>query len=70
MHMHKKFEINQTKIEGGCQSGRNAVTHNSKSDLPLETDAFPPSFPPFAFLLKAGLLTNLIDLLLKAGSGW
>ena len=34
-HMHKKFEINRTKIKGGCQSGRKVVTHNSKSDLPL-----------------------------------
>ena len=34
-HMHKKFELNQTKIKGGCQSGRKMVTHNSKSDLPL-----------------------------------
>ena len=34
-HMHKKFEIDQTKIKGGCQSGRKVVTHNSKSDLPL-----------------------------------
>ena len=33
--MHKKFEINQTKIKGGCQLGRKVVTHNSKSDLPL-----------------------------------
>ena len=33
--MHKKFEINWTKIKGGCQSGRKVVTHNSKSDLPL-----------------------------------
>ena len=33
--MHKKFEINQTKIKDGCQSGRKVVTHNSKSDLPL-----------------------------------
>ena len=33
--MHKKFEINQTKIKGGCESGRKVVTHNSKSDLPL-----------------------------------
>ena len=33
--MHKKFEINQKKIKGGCQSGRTVVTHNSKSDLPL-----------------------------------
>ena len=33
--MHKKFEINRTKIKGGCKSGRKVVTHNSKSDLPL-----------------------------------
>ena len=33
--MHKKFEINQTKIKGGCQSGIKVVTHDSKSDLPL-----------------------------------
>ena len=33
--MHKKFEINRTKIKGGCQSGRVVVTRNSKSDLPL-----------------------------------
>ena len=33
--MHKKFEINPTKIKGGCQSGRKVVTHNYKSDLPL-----------------------------------
>ena len=33
--MHKKFEINRTKIKGGCQLGRKVVTHNSKSDLPL-----------------------------------
>ena len=33
--MHKKFEIDRTKIKGGCQSGRKVVTHNSKSDLPL-----------------------------------
>ena len=34
-HMHKKVEINRTKIKGGCQSGRKVVPHNSKSDLPL-----------------------------------
>ena len=33
--MHKKFEINQTKIKGGCQSGRKVVPNDSKSDLPL-----------------------------------
>ena len=35
IHMHKKFEINQTKIKGGCQSGTKVVIHDSKSDLPL-----------------------------------
>ena len=30
--MHKKFDINQTKIKGGCQSGRKV---DSKNDLPL-----------------------------------
>ena len=34
---HKKFEINQTKIKGGCQSGSKEVTHNSKSDLPVDS---------------------------------
>ena len=34
-HMHKKFEINQTKIKGGCQSGRKVVPDDHKSDLPL-----------------------------------
>ena len=38
--MHKKFEINRTKIKGGCQSGRKMVTHNSKSDLPLHIRYF------------------------------
>ena len=35
--MHKKFEINRTKIKGGFQSGRKVVTHDSKSDIPLDT---------------------------------
>ena len=34
--MHKKFEMNQTKIKGGCQLGTKMVNHNSKSDLPLD----------------------------------
>ena len=29
------FEVNQTKIKGGCQSRRKVVTDDSKSDLPL-----------------------------------
>ena len=34
-HIHKKFEINQTKIKSSYQSVRKVVTHNSKSNLPL-----------------------------------
>ena len=34
--MHKKFEINRTKIKGSCQSGRKVVTQNSKIDLSLD----------------------------------
>ena len=33
--MQKKFEANRTKIKGGCQSVKEIVTHDSKSDLPL-----------------------------------
>ena len=40
--MYNKFEINQTKIKGGCQSGRKVVTHHSKSDLPLKHESGPP----------------------------
>ena len=29
------FEVNQTKIRGGCQSRRIVVPHDFKSDLPL-----------------------------------
>ena len=44
--MNKKFEINQTKIKGGCQSGSTVVTHNSKSDLPLIKELM-KILPPF-----------------------
>ena len=33
--MSMKFEINRTKIKGGCPLGRKVVPHDSKSDLPL-----------------------------------
>ena len=36
--MHKKFNINRTKIKGSCQSRRKVVTHDSKSDLPLANE--------------------------------
>ena len=32
--MHNKFEINRTKIKGGCHSGRKVVPYDSKRDLP------------------------------------
>ena len=41
--MHKKFEINPTKIKGGCQLGRKVVGHNSKSDLPLNRELTQPA---------------------------
>ena len=34
-HRHSKFDINMTKIKGGCHLGRKVVTHNSKCDSPL-----------------------------------
>ena len=40
--MHKKFEINRTKIKGSCQSGSKVVPHDSKNDLPLAAGAAMP----------------------------
>ena len=34
--MHKKFEVNWTKINGGCQSYTKAAPQQSWSDLTLE----------------------------------
>ena len=38
--MHKKFEVNQTKIKDGCQSGSKVIPHDCKSvkfiDVPLK----------------------------------
>ena len=39
-HMHKKFQINRTKIKGGCHSVRKVITNNSKSELPLSQKIF------------------------------
>ena len=51
--MHKKFEINGTKIKHGCQSGRKVVTNDSKRVLPLivnmKCDLFKNAFIFFAF---------------------
>ena len=50
-HMHKKFEINWTKIKGTCQSGKKRVTHDSKSDLPLVARIYPSVYDSH-FLLR------------------
>ena len=34
-HCSCDFEVNQTQINRGCQSGRKVVAQDSKSDLPL-----------------------------------
>ena len=47
--MHKKYEINRTKIKGDCQSGRKVVTHNSKSDLPLVMNKYHKEFSKVIF---------------------
>ena len=54
-HMHKKFEINRTKIKSVCQSGRKAVTHKSKSDFPLTSIVYdePDVMAVFWQLLEA-----------------
>ena len=54
--MHKKFEINQTKIKGGCQLGRKEVTYNSKSDLPLLCTLFLAKEEHAIFVLVLGIL--------------
>ena len=38
--MHKKFEVNWTKIKGGCQSERKVSQLNSYSKMPLKTSGF------------------------------
>ena len=45
-HMHKKFEVNWTKIKGGCQSERKVSQLNSYSKMPLALLDFPVSQLP------------------------
>ena len=52
--------MNQTKIKGGCQSGRKVVTHDSKSDLPLVR--LPRLFN------KTNILTNITQRILEKNS--
>ena len=60
-HMHNKFEINRTKIKGGCKWGRKVVTHNSKSDLPLAVRKHSNSLWSFSLKRKMILPTARTD---------
>ena len=63
--MHKKFEMNCTKIKGSCQSGRKVVTHNFKSNLPLSNIKLSKvQLPIYNFeYLPLGISTSLPTLL-------
>ena len=39
LHMYKKFQVNQTKIKGGCQSETKAAHYYSCTDLTLNVYA-------------------------------
>ena len=61
--MHKKSEVNRTKIKGGSQLGRKALILNYKSDLPLGVDFLSFFFMDFfeANLLESWVTTFLPD---------
>ena len=40
LQMHKRFEVNRTKIKGACQSDREAAPQESWSDLTIAGDSF------------------------------
>ena len=61
--MHKKFEINRTKIKGGCQSGRQVVTDNSKSDLPQDKLVF--GLCLLTYLINVGAISIVTILVVK-----
>ena len=65
--MHKKFEINQTKIKGGSQFGRKVVNHSSKSDLPLDGIAVPNMSTACSFsILHKTFCMEVVALTLRA----
>ena len=57
--MHKKFEVNRTKIKGGCQSGRKVVTNDSKSYLLLVPSQVTTSILTYIMTLKKFILKIL-----------
>ena len=63
--MRKKFEINRTKIKGGCQSERKVVPHVSKSDLPLFLTWFILIFDLTRFIFSYVFVITQVALNLK-----
>ena len=66
-HMHRKFEINRTKIKGGYLLGTKVVTHDSKCDLPLTLltlqlarEVFAVLFPNFTQLSFKSSKTSVV----------
>ena len=57
---HVIFEVNQTKIKGGCQSGRKVVPHDSKSDLPLHRNGITA---PLVYLSRVSTTIESIPIL-------
>ena len=60
--MHKKFELNRTKIKGGCQSGRKVVANDSKNDLPTVKkgkNSEKKKCPDYLVFKKKKILKNL-----------
>ena len=59
------FEVNQTKIKGGCKSGSKVVPYDSKSDLPLANNVIiiiRVSFDEFFFEMCAKYPYLVLDI--------
>ena len=55
------FEVNQTNIKDGYDSGSKVVTHDSKSDLPLHKLYVNFNFPQSYHCVMAILLRNQVN---------
>ena len=60
--MHKKFEVDRTKIKGGCQSYTKAGPQQSWSDLALDRAAAASSFPLYQASLVGPRGKSLLEL--------
>ena len=59
--MHKKFEVNQTKIKDGCQSERKAAETISFRKMPLASDFFFFVYPNIFDLPKSTQLKSVSE---------